>query len=163
MKKLFITRHARTEDTAAEDTRRALSETGITDTREVAKKLIDKGVKIQKIYTSGIRRAEATAQIMAETLHFPHAEVETMKEDYHSSPEDFLTFVQNMPDEYSMVMIVNHNSPLTHFVELLTNQTVEMIHPSCIAQVVFEAAKWSDIAAGSGRLEGIEHPSFDHY
>lgn len=163
MKKLFILRHGRTEEASAADNRRTLSESGITDTREVAKVLVKREVKIDKVYTSAIRRCEATAQILAETIKFPHAEVEQMHEDYHSSPEEMLKFVQQLDDGLDTVLLVNHNSPLTHFVELLADKTLEMIHPSCMAEVEFAVEKWADLEAGKGTLIEIIHPSFDHY
>lgn len=163
MKKLFIARHARTNQTAADDQNRSLSESGITDAREVAKKLTVKGVKLEKVFTSPIRRARATAEVMVESLHLLHKEIGTMTEDYHSSPEDFLRFVQQLDDQWSHVLIVNHNSPLTHFIELLTGATIELINPSCVAEVEFDINSWKEIKAGSGKLLGIEHPSFDHY
>ncbi|MGF1533728.1 MAG: histidine phosphatase family protein [Bernardetiaceae bacterium] len=163
MKKLLIARHARTEEAGKDDAHRTLSETGITDTREMGQKLKAKHIKVDKIYSSHLRRAVATAQILGQVLNFPQENIEEIAPDYHSSPEELLAFVQQLDDALDTVLIVNHNTPVTHLVDLLTNTTQEMLNPSCVAEVDFEIEHWSEVVAGKGKLIKIEHPSFDHY
>ena len=66
---LILTRHGRYNAHAISDESRVLTESGRNEIRNVARHLFDKGVQVKQILHSGKKRAEQTAEILAESLN----------------------------------------------------------------------------------------------
>jgi len=66
---LILTRHGRYNTYGISDESRGLTETGREEVHNVARHLFDKGVQVKQILHSGKKRAEQTAEILAQSLN----------------------------------------------------------------------------------------------
>jgi phosphohistidine phosphatase len=64
---IYLMRHGEAKD-AMEDSERSLSEKGKDDVRLIAEELLKRGVSLDRIFYSPLKRAGETAKIMAEKL-----------------------------------------------------------------------------------------------
>jgi phosphohistidine phosphatase len=157
-KRLFLVRHAQTENTGLDDFSRKLTEKGIFDSRKVGKMLAESGLKPEKIYSSSANRAFATARLIAEQTGYAASKIEASEELYFSSPDKLMRFVNQIPDELNFVIIVNHNPTVTLFVELLIGYTIPMMQPASVAMLVFDTDKWAYVSEHTATLEKLVSP-----
>jgi phosphohistidine phosphatase len=100
----------------AQDPERSLSETGHSETRRIAEVAASYRVQVARIEHSGKKRAQQTAQILADALH-PAGGV---GERQGLSPKDDVRPVATSLDASSNVMLVGH----LPFMERLVGQVV---------------------------------------
>jgi phosphohistidine phosphatase len=76
LKTVFIIRHAKSDQSFfGTDFERPLNDRGKTDAPEMAKRLLDKKIKIDALVASPAARAKKTAELFATALQVPVAEI----------------------------------------------------------------------------------------
>lgn len=103
--KLFIMRHGQAESFASSDAERALSNAGCAEVRRVAQKSANELAAVEKLVVSPLRRAQQTADLVAEVL----APVPRETSDLllpESSPSHVLELLSRQTE--STVMLVSH-------------------------------------------------------
>lgn len=117
--KLYILRHGEALN-AVEDTKRALSDTGIREVNVIADFLAHRQVKIDQIYHSGKLRAEQTAKVIAHRL----ALTPNLQQLSGLLPEDSIKPIAVYCNHWQQnVLLVGHLPSIARLVsELLFNQ-----------------------------------------
>lgn len=132
MKKLFIIRHAKSDQSFfGNDFERPLNERGRSDAPLMAKRLLDKKYTIDALVSSPAVRAKKTAELFSETLKLPTAEIIFISALYHASPEIFYEVVLSLPDELNTVAFFSHNPGISYFVNSLNTITKVDNMPTC--------------------------------
>ena len=145
MKKLFIIRHAKSDQSFfGNDFERPLNERGRSDAPFMAKKILDKKYTIDALVSSPAVRAKKTACLFAETLKIPATEIIFISALYHASPEVFYEVVSALPDELNTVAVFSHNPGISYFVNSLNCFTKVDNMPTCgIFGISIDIAVWS--------------------
>ena len=159
MKTLFIIRHAKSDQSFfGNDFERPLNERGKADAAIMAKRLVDNKNKVDALVASPAVRAKETAELFAETLKIPVAQIVFISALYHASPEVFYEVVSNLADELDVVAIFSHNPGISYFVKSLNTITPVDNMPTCS---VFAAS--ADITKWSGFLKSKKEFLFFDY
>ena len=145
MKKLFIIRHAKSDQSFfGNDFERPLNERGKSDAPVMAKRLLDKKCIIDALVSSPAVRAKKTAELFAETLKMPGTDIIFISALYHASPEIFYEVVAGLSNELNMVAIFSHNPGISYFVNSLKTKTQIDNMPTCaIFAVSADIKEWS--------------------
>ena len=85
----------------------------------MAKRLIEKQVKIDALVASPAKRAKKTAELFAETFEKPTDEIIFISALYQAPAELFYEVVSALPDNLHSVALFSHNPGITYFVNSL--------------------------------------------
>ena len=156
MKKLFITRHAKSswEDISVLDHDRDLLDVGIRRTRKVAEYLKKKETTPELIISSSAVRALKTARIFAEIFDYPAENIKIVPALYACDEDDILDELYALPDETESVMVVGHNPAFTDFANyfLKPKQKIDNLPTSGVVALRFKTDSWPDIHLAKHKL-----------
>lgn len=97
----------------------------------MAKRLIEKNIKIDSFISSPAKRAKSTAKFFAEAYAKSEADILFFDSLYHPPAEEFYNVISNMSDEINSIAIFSHNPGICYFVNSLVNN-VKLDHmPAC--------------------------------
>ena len=160
MKKLFIIRHAKSDQSFfGNDFERPLNERGKTDAPVMAKRLLDKKIKFDALVSSPAVRAKKTAELFAETLKMPKDEIIFISALYHAAAEAFYEVIAALPDSLNSVAVFSHNPGITYFVNSL-NTTIQVDNmPTCaVFAVEADITHWTGFLKAEKKLLFFDYP-----
>lgn len=160
LKKLFIIRHAKSDQRFfGNDFERPLNDRGKADAPEMAKRLLLRSVKPDALVASPATRAKRTAELFAETLQIPAAEIIFISALYHASADVFYDVISGLPDTLNTVAIFSHNPGISYFVNSLnTNIRVDNM-PTCgIFAVSADITQWADFGKAKKEALFFDYP-----
>ncbi|MBX2843222.1 MAG: histidine phosphatase family protein [Flammeovirgaceae bacterium] len=154
-KSLIIIRHAEAIPSGSEikDFDRPLSSGGLTHAMKLGRTLYQKNVSPNKFICSNAVRAESTAKLIAEQIHFETTEINLIEDLYNISLGNFLSFVKKLDDSLETVLVVGHNPTLSYFVEFVSNQTGYDLEPGTAVKIDFDIISWLLIDQNNGEIE----------
>ncbi|MEO6253107.1 MAG: histidine phosphatase family protein [Ferruginibacter sp.] len=160
MKKLYIIRHAKSDQSFfGNDFERPLNERGRSDGPLMAKRLLDKKIKIDRLVSSPAVRAKQTAEMFAETLNMPVDEIFFISALYHAPAEDFYDVIDGLPDTLNAVAIFSHNPGITYFVNSLRTKIQVDNMPTCaIFAAEADITHWADFSKADKGLLFFDYP-----
>jgi phosphohistidine phosphatase len=171
MKRLFLTRHSKAEQGTSSllgDHKRKLSDKGV-DLGNSLVLFMDKHSFVpQVIYSSDSERTSHTAKIVNKFFD-GEISVHLKSELYMAESTFLLTFIQNIPDIFSTVMIVGHNPGLEEVASLLSGEgnlaafrdMKRAFTPPAMAVIDFPVNSWNEVAQKQGKLiEFYSHKVF---
>ncbi len=154
-KKLILVRHAKTEEGSAAlpDFERKLTDRGMLDATQLGKHLAGQGYRPNQLLSSDAYRALTTAELIASQLSYEVSKIFKNHEIYQASVRTLLQLVNDLKDEWEMVMIVGHNPTVTYLSEYLTGNEIGHMPTGSCTILTFDASSWLEIAQGTGVLE----------
>ena len=160
MKKLFIIRHAKSDQSFfGNDFERPLNERGRADGPVMAKRLLDKKMKIDSLVSSPAIRARQTAELFAETLKIPQDDILFISALYHAPAEEFYEVIAGLPDSINSAAIFSHNPGITYFVNSLRTDIHVDNMPTCaIFAIESDIAEWTEFSKAGKRLLFFDYP-----
>ncbi|MCE9615720.1 MAG: histidine phosphatase family protein [Lentisphaerae bacterium] len=160
MKRLYLVRHAKSswQESTLSDFDRPLNRRGERDAPQMAERLARRGVRPDRLLSSGAVRAITTARVLAEALKYPASAIEENNRIYEADAGDLLAIVRALDRQWDTVMVVGHNPAMTDLVNALTDEIVENV-PTCgIMEIVFDGDDWAGIDIGGGHLAAFDFP-----
>lgn len=159
MNRLVVIRHAKSDwgDPHKSDFERPLNERGKRDSPTMAERLKAKEIYPDLIISSTAKRAQKTARIFAEHLHYNPEKIVLTDELYECSTADVYHVIHSMGGDAKTIFIFGHNPTLTYFVNELAGVRIDNI-PTCGIAVMEIKKKWSELEAESGRLLDFDYP-----
>ncbi len=164
MKKLYLIRHAKSswDDPDLRDFDRPLNNRGLKNAPTMGKRLKEKRVTPDVMWSSPAVRALETCRLIAQKIGYPEDRIKTDRRIYHASEDHLLTvikeFKDNPKDDEEVVLIFGHNPGLTEFANLLLNETIDNI-PTCgVVAATLHIQSWKDAAYGCGKLDFFDFP-----
>ena len=132
MKTLIVVRHAKSswDVIGQKDFDRTLNERGKRDAPEMAKRLKEKGLKIDLFVSSPAKRAKKTARHFAEAFNMDKDAIVLIDKLYEAPMEAFYETVQGLNNKYDTVALIAHNPGITAFVNTLTDVHTDNM-PTC--------------------------------
>lgn len=141
---------------------RPINNRGEKDAPRMAKRLKERGIVPDMIFSSPAKRAINTCYEFCRILSFPPTRIQTDKKLYHASEEYLLSFVQHIAerkgDKEETILLFGHNPGLTEFVNSLLNEDIDNI-PTCgIVACTLKTKTWSEVNWGAGELDFFDYP-----
>ena len=172
MKSVWILRHAKaaSHGSGDDDHSRPLTGRGRRQGAAVARDLTDRVTSGASTPDLVISSSAVRARRTAEAAHGALGDgvpLEIEGDLYGADPDDIVARLRLLPDEVGAVMIVGHN-PTFHDLALLLvsaddaegRTRLEAGFPTAaLAIVSLDAQVWTDVVAGSGRLEDLFVPT----
>jgi phosphohistidine phosphatase len=160
MKQLLIIRHAKSSwnNSLMTDFERPLNDRGNRDAPEMAKRIIDKGIKIDTIVSSMANRALSTAEYFAKAAGIKKADIDTTNKLYHAPAYVFYDVINSFMDSDQTVAIFAHNPGITDFVNSLTKTKIDDM-PTCgIYAVKIAIESWAEFKNGDKQFWFFDAP-----
>lgn len=160
MKTLYLIRHAKSswDDPDKSDFDRPLNERGEKDAPRMGKRLKERPIEIDAIYSSPALRTLTTAQKIAEQLGFPVDAILVQRDLYHADEEALLQFLRHLPDKNNFIVMVGHNPGITDFANGLLNETIDNIPTAGVVAGQLNIDSWSTAKWACGKLAFFDFP-----
>ncbi len=144
MKQLLIIRHAKSswDFSTLTDFDRPLNERGHRDAPVMAKRLLDKQIKIDAFISSTAKRAFTTATYFAEAYGSEEKDIIKIPELYHAAPPTFYDVISRVAEKLDTIAIFSHNPGITDFVNELTNTRIDNLPTCSVFAVKIDIDNW---------------------
>ncbi len=161
MKSIYLVRHAKPDsyDQGIADVDRPLSGNGIDEAGSMAKYLLSKNIKADKIICSPALRAFSTAKIFAETGLFMETAIVLESELYDSSSQAYFRIICRQDDTVSSLFLFGHNPSISELLSSLSKGRELEMSTCNVAMLEFSVDSWTMIEPRSGKNLGILSPS----
>ncbi|WP_157974497.1 SixA phosphatase family protein [Lewinella sp. IMCC34183] len=146
MKEVYLIRHAKSSwaDPNQKDHDRPLNSRGKRDAPDMAARLAKTGLKVDGILTSSAKRTRQTAKVFAEAFGLGKSRIVKEKKLYHAGPKTIQKCIQDLPEDWSTVLVFGHNPGYTEAANALQNDDYIGNVPTCgIIGSRLETKKWS--------------------
>lgn len=166
-KTLLVMRHAKSswKTPGLTDHERPLNRRGERDAVQMAKFLESAKIKISRVAASTARRADMTAKALVKTIDsLEPKQLESRDDFYLAAPISYLSYLKELDDKVSTVILIGHNPGLESLVELLGGRW-ETMPTAAIACFDCSASSWSDVGPSTFRLDHMWRPKevLEHY
>ena len=160
MKTIYLVRHAKSgwDNHDLADFDRPLNDRGLKSAPFMAYQLKKKEIKPVLVISSPANRAFTTAEIFCEILEYPRDQIVPRIEIYEGGTTHLLNIVQQIPDNYTTVMLFGHNPTITDFVNLLAGNHIDSMSTCSIVSVDMKIKSWEKAAADTGKIVFHEYP-----
>lgn len=161
MRHLYIVRHAKSSwgNIDLQDFDRPLNERGKKDAPEMARRLLERDIKMDAFVSSPAKRAKKTAGIFCDELGGNKKHIILVESLYHASDEIFYDVIQSFDDDYKHVAVFSHNPCITDFVNLLCPAVKIQNMPTCgIFAVAIPIKKWIDFKEAEKKFLFFDYP-----
>lgn len=162
MKTLLLLRHAKSswKQPDQPDHERPLNKRGKKEAPKVGKYLRDNNLVPDLILSSTARRAQDTAQAVAEKSGFD-GQIDLYQDLYLSDTDCYLDILRRLPDEARRILVVGHNPDLEELLTLLTDVN-QPLGTAALAQIDLPITSWQELnEATDGRLQLVWSPRED--
>jgi len=147
MKELVIIRHGKSswDVEGISDIDRTLKERGINDGYKVAERLISKGIKPDKIFSSSAARAIHSALIFARILGYPSNEITAIEDIYNAEINRILNLIKQVNGNIQTLMLFGHNPTFTELANHFVGNKIDNIPTTGIVHIKFSANSWPEV------------------
>ena len=160
MKTLILVRHAKSSwnEIGLGDAERPLNERGKADAPEMAKRLKEKGIKIDLFVSSTAKRAKKTAKYFAEEYSVKKDDIVLVEELYMATDDAFKKTIGNLGDKYDVVALFSHNPGITEFANALSNVRIDNMPTCSVFAVQANTNKWADFENAEKNFLFFDYP-----
>ncbi|CAM3844414.1 phosphohistidine phosphatase [Vibrio aerogenes CECT 7868] len=162
IKTIHLIRHAKSswKDESLADIKRPLNKRGLRTAPVMAKVICQAGCDFQAVFCSPAVRAQATIQLMHQSLPELDFHWETIADLYTFDSRDLLAWCRSMDDSLNEIVIVGHNPALTDLCEMLSGCEIKHI-PTCgyVKLVSASPLKWHQIVGKSFHMAAFLKPN----
>ncbi len=160
MKTAYLIRHAKSSraDSSGADIERPIADRGRRDAPRMGRRLVERGVRFDALYTSPAVRARQTAELLLDSMSVERNVMRTARELYATDADSLLAFLRRLPDSLDSVALVIHNPETTDIANRLGTESVENV-PTCgVCALGFAVERWADIDEATGRTLFFDFP-----
>ncbi len=159
MKKLFLVRHAKSSwsDGQLKDFDRPLNKRGFKDAPNMAQRLVNANVSVDKIVSSPALRAKTTAGFFADVFNINSSEIHFEPHIYEAHPDPLMRIISGFSDEWNTVLMFGHNPGFSYVLGLLTGEMIHKVTCS-ISEVELHIESWTETAEMVGSLISHDYP-----
>ena len=144
---LLVVRHAHSVEAEArqEDRERELSPKGYQDATRLGHHLYERQQGVDLMLVSTARRAQSTAEIIAEQMHYGDQKLHLLEELYQASVRSVLDLIHQQSESTRQLMIVGHNPTLTYLVEYLSGEPISGMVPGGLFLLRSDVEQWAEV------------------
>jgi phosphohistidine phosphatase len=163
MKRLVLVRHAKSswDDPSLSDFDRPLNDRGKKDAPEMAKRLSDKKMKIDRFVSSPAKRARQTCKYFAKEFDVKKKNVVLEPRLYDATEGNFYEVVKSFKDKWDSVAIFSHNPGITSFANSLTKTRVDDMPTCSVFAIKVDAKKWKDFRDAKKEFLFLDYPKHE--
>lgn len=156
-KTLFIVRHgkARSKEVGEKDQERLLEPEGMRQSSRLGAYLYNKNTDISAIVCSDAKRAEQTAEQIADQMGFDISKITIDEDLFEASVRIVLDKVNSFSNDWNEVVIVGHNPVLSYFVEYITGYHFDGMEAGSVVKIACNIDDWKEVSQ--------ENCSFEYY
>jgi phosphohistidine phosphatase len=160
MKTLLLIRHAKSswEQAGQSDIDRPLNDRGKKDAPEMAKRLKEKGIRIDRFISSPAKRARATAKYFAKEYDVKKDDIRLVEELYMASPAAFAEAIAMLDNDHDTVALFAHNPGISEFAATLTEVKVDDMPTCAVFAVQVDTGSWSDFNQAEKKFLFFDYP-----
>ena len=160
MKTLILVRHAKSDWKAAyeDDFDRPLNERGKRDALNMAERVHEKGLRIQRIVTSPARRARKTARAFSERYEREGVPTIQVPELYLADAIDISRVVNSLPDTADTVALFGHNPGITVYANAQGVARVDEMPTCSVLALTAETEYWSEFDQAGKKFLFFDRP-----
>jgi len=153
MKTLILVRHAKSSwEHHVIDKDRPLKKRGFTDAKLVSMAFKNKGIQLDKVFSSPANRALSTCNLFIENLNIDKSNLHIEDDLYDFVGDQVINFIKNIKEDYQNVMIFGHNHAFTSICNIFGTAFIDNLPTSGLVIIDFETDLWTDIKQGHTRL-----------
>jgi len=162
-RRLVLMRHAKAEPTAPSDHGRALAARGLADAEGAGRWLREQGIDPDAALVSDALRTQQTFEQVAVSAAWDLAP-ELSAGLYDAGPDTALDLIRQTDPDVATLVVIGHNPTMAYLAELVDDgdgdaeATTAMLTrglPTSALAVFTVPGDWSDVGAGTGRLEAF--------
>ena len=160
MKRILIIRHAKSSwaEIGQRDFDRPLNERGLRDAPEIARRLIQRNIKIDLFVSSAANRALTTTRLMMQEMKMEEDQLVIKSELYHAPPSIILSSIQQCDDNYDIIAVVCHNPGITMFANMIHGLSIDDV-PTCGVLVLQSVVnEWADVSIQNLGFDFFDYP-----
>jgi len=148
MKTLLIIRHAKSgwDHTVRTDFERTLTGSGIVEAETMARRLIERKIKIDGFVSSPAKRAQQTASIFISAYKANKENLLLIPSLYEASVKHFYEAIATFNDEDSTVALFAHNPGVTDFVNSTGCSPVYNMPTCAVYGLAINTNHWKEFA-----------------
>ena len=159
MKALLLIRHAKSSwDIDVADFDRSLNPRGHKDAHEMANRLINKKIAIDKFISSPAKRAIITAAYFANAYNISEDQIVQIPTLYEPTMEAFLDAIIHLEDSINTSAIFSHNPTISSFANSLTNEQIDDMPTCAIFAIKVDIEHWKDFAKSKKEFWYFDYP-----
>ena len=160
MKTLLIIRHAKSgwDSTARTDFERTLADSGISDAKMMAGRLIERGIKINRFVSSPARRAQQTAIIFMNAYKENEEDLVLLPSLYEASVKHFYEAIATLNDGDNTVALFAHNPAVTDFVNSTGCSLIYNMPACAVFQLAIDANHWKEFQHAKKEFLFFDYP-----
>lgn len=160
MRTLYLMRHGKSswDNLNLEDFDRPLNKRGKKDTHLMAEYFQEHQIEFDHIFSSPAQRAITTANIVAETLHFPIKNISSDPRIYEAGVETLIDVIGEIDSHYKSVLFIGHDPGLSWLASYLGDE--EHINlPTCgVYALSFKTDSWKSLSKSQSKKLFFEFP-----
>ena len=161
MKTLILVRHAEAERTAefTNDFKRPLSQNGIKQAEEVAKRYSEMYDLPDYCVASDAERAKQTSEIFLKQFKIPKESLNLRNELYTGNVNNLFYVIQQTNNAFNRLMLVGHNPSVSRFAGCFINGENYIMSPTAgVITLNFACDRWDEITKCGVSIEGYLYP-----
>ncbi len=161
MKTLYVIRHAKSSwgDFTLPDFERPLNDRGKKDAPFMAKRLLQRNVRIDAFVSSPAKRALKTCKLFCKEFDVAEEKIKLIDALYHAPKETFYQVIGQLDDRHGSVAIFSHNPGITDFVNSLTPELRIDNMPTCaIMAISCDTESWSSFKTDPKTILFFDYP-----
>ena len=169
MKQLILVRHAKSGWGAAgsPDFERTLTSQGERDAEIMAGRMVLRLAlnppqvpqRLDRIICSSARRTRSTAEVLANKVNYPVAEIELDKNLYNADLDTWLETIHCLPEQLQFVAMVGHNPATTELANCLGSSRISGMPPCGMLYLEFGDTEWQEVGSVKPESEFFEFPA----
>lgn len=149
MKELLFLRHAKSFwGWSVEDQNRPLQPKGMYAIECVAKHWTSLFQSMDVVFSSSANRALSTATIMMRHANLTSAKLIVDNSLYTFNAQEVCTFVNELPDPFSKVILVGHNPAFSDASQYFCSDRLPELKTADFVHLRFSQSKWTEITNG---------------
>ncbi|KPJ82386.1 MAG: hypothetical protein AMJ58_01255 [Gammaproteobacteria bacterium SG8_30] len=160
-RRLTLVRHAKSDwsDTSLTDFDRPLNARGERDAPDMARRLVEAGLRPTLMISSPAARALATARVFAKAFGHSEKRIRLAEAAYLATPGELLEVVRRSGGRATHVMLFGHNPGISGFAAWLAGDDSLGEVPTCaVASLRVPVAKWSELEFGKAERDFYDFP-----
>ncbi len=160
MKTLLLIRHAKSswDDPTQNDFDRPLNTRGLKDAPMMAKRLVEKKVKIDAFISSPASRAKKTCALFMATFGADNNSMILQSQLYLATPPVFFEAISKLDSSIEHAAIFSHNNGITDFVNQLSHIKVDNMPTCSVYAIKLDVKSWADFKKAQKEFWFFDYP-----
>ena len=160
MKTLFLIRHAKSswDEVGLDDFDRPLNARGKKEAPMMARRLLDKKIKIDAFISSPAKRARKTATSFMKEFKEKKGKIILVKDLYMASDQSFNNTIKDVKNKFDRIAIFSHNPGITEFANSLTDVKIDDMPTCSVFAIKADTKKWDGFKEAKKEFWFLDYP-----